>query len=194
AETHARHAGGGGAAGAAENRPDPAEAALRAPGRHQSAAHHHPRQRARSRAGVLPALPRGLLPRCVRAGRHAARHRVPHRAQPLREEKKALELSVNLRAIFSALTVLVLVLFYCLYAWQKAAVADTVSTALARLIIDKVPGVRAQKRFDVNAPPVSSPADVGFGSTGTGSPGGCTYWLLRNCVALQIDASVNRKP
>jgi len=90
--------------------------------------------------------------------------------------------------------VLVLVLFYCLYAWQKAAVADTVSTALARLIIDKVPGVRAQKRFDVNAPPVSSPADVGFGSTGTGSPGGCTYWLLRNCVALQIDASVNRKP
>ena len=60
AEADARAAGGGRAPGAAARpgcfRP---EAALRAPGRHESAAHHHPRQLARARAGRLQALPRG---------------------------------------------------------------------------------------------------------------------------------------
>ena len=58
AEADARADRRGGAPGAAEERALPAEAALRPPGRHQSAAHHHPRQLARPGARVLQALPR----------------------------------------------------------------------------------------------------------------------------------------
>jgi GTP-binding protein len=86
-EAHARHDRSGRAAGAAENRPGAAEAALRAPGRRQSAAHRHPRQRARPRARFIPALPRGLLPQSVQAYRHAARHRATHWPQSLREQE-----------------------------------------------------------------------------------------------------------
>jgi GTPase len=62
----------------------PAQAALRAPGRHESAAGGGPRQFAGPRDRRLQALPRRPRARALQARRHATAHRVALRAQPLR--------------------------------------------------------------------------------------------------------------
>ena len=63
------------APGAQARRRLPAEAALRAPGRHEPAGDRDPRQLAGARDRRLQALPRRALPRALQAGRHAAADR-----------------------------------------------------------------------------------------------------------------------
>jgi small GTP-binding protein len=62
---------GGAAPGAQARRPFPPEAALRPPGRHESADRGDPRQFAGTRDRCLQALPGRALPRAFQAGRHA---------------------------------------------------------------------------------------------------------------------------
>ena len=67
--------GGGPAPDAQARRCVPAEAALRAPGRHEAAGDRHPRQLARARHRRLQALPGGALSRSFQAHRDAAQDR-----------------------------------------------------------------------------------------------------------------------
>ena len=60
------------------------QAALRASGRTQSAAHHHPRQPDRVGARFLSALPGERVSRSVRPVRHAGGDRFSHRRESLR--------------------------------------------------------------------------------------------------------------
>ena len=83
-EAHARAAGGGDTAAASARGLRPAEVALCAPGRLQSAPHHRSRDRARARARNLSALSGTFHAKCFPTRGHASQGGIQERTQSLR--------------------------------------------------------------------------------------------------------------